>query len=108
MPLWDSGSAYRGSNPWGAANKIKGCGGTSVGNSSAAERFSVLVSGTPDPTRLDSERVKSSILFYASEMSPGTKKQTTAGILQFTATIESATITNISGPKYMMDSVRCR
>jgi len=82
-------------------------GGINVGNSSAAEDFSVQVSGARDPGKPNSEHVRSSILFQASEMTPGTQKQTTAGILRFTATIEGANITNIPG-KYMMDSVRCR
>jgi hypothetical protein len=85
-------------------------GGTRLGDGvhSAARRFSVLVSGISDFSRLESPRAKSSIVFDAGEMQVGSQKRTNAGALQFTVTMEAVRLDHSSGEKYLMDSVRCK
>lgn len=85
-------------------------GGTKAldGTRSAASRFSVLVSGISDTSQSGSSpRVKSSIVFDAEELSKGSRKRVRAGALQFTVTIQAATLDPSSG-RYLMDSVRCK
>jgi hypothetical protein len=60
----------------------------------------ILVSGLADPSKPDSEQVKSSVPFKASEMIPGATGTTTAGALSFKVTVQNATLESIAGVTY--------
>jgi hypothetical protein len=52
--------------------------------------------------------VKSSIEFAASEMKPGISRQTTAGVLQFTVTIQDVQFLDEAHSRFWMDSVKIK
>jgi hypothetical protein len=71
------------------------------GDHSFAPDVEILVSGVGDLSKEDSEQVKSSIPFKASELSPGATGTTTAGVLSFKATVQNATRETIGGVTYV-------
>jgi hypothetical protein len=83
-------------------------GGITNGKRSAAKRFNVLVSGICDTGQPASARAKSSIDFVATEMKPGLTRQTIAGALEFTVTIQDVQFLDESHSRFWMDTIKIK
>jgi hypothetical protein len=83
-------------------------GGITNGKRSAAKRFEVLVSGSSDPALPAASRVKSSIDFAAGEMRPGLSRQTIAGALQFTVTIQDVQFLDEAHSRFWMNFIKVK
>jgi len=86
-------------------------GGINLKSRSAADQFSVLVSGVSDPARLTAgsiSRVKSSIEFSAQEMKPGLSRQVIAGALEYKVTIQDVQFIDEAHSRFWMDSVKVK
>jgi hypothetical protein len=83
-------------------------GGITNGKRSAAKRFNVLVSGVCDTAQPASARVKSSIDFAATEMKPGLTRQTIAGALEFTVTIQDVQFLDEPHSRFWMDTIKIK
>lgn len=60
----------------------------------------IQVSGVADPSKPDSEQIKSSVPFKASDLVSGATGNTTAGGLSFKVTVQNATLETIDGVLY--------
>jgi hypothetical protein len=83
-------------------------GGITNGKRSAAKRFNVLVSGISDPAQPASARAKSSIDFGATEMKPGLTRQTIAGAVEFTVTIQDVQFLDEPHSRFWMDTIKIK
>jgi hypothetical protein len=83
-------------------------GGITNGRRSAAKRFNVLVSGICDPAQPASARAKSSIDFAADELKPGLSRQTIAGVLEFTATIQDVQFLDEPHSRFWMNTLKIK